>query len=169
MISALARIGVSANLDRTPAMITAWYSPGWEDRWMVTRDVLTYHASSELLEETEFLVVYLPSAIQVEESLRILAEDAAVDDERFAAFMDDPDRPQKFLSRLCADERIAFLDATPGLRAAAGREPMYFLREGHLNEAGSEELASQIYGWLRENAQSGDSLTSSTAGSLSEN
>jgi hypothetical protein len=72
----------------------------------------------------------------------------ASDDARFQAFLDDPDRPQRFLGEFCDREGVAFFDATSGLREAAKTEPMYFLREGHVNEAGSAELAELVHEWL---------------------
>ena len=148
MVTALTRLGVSVDLEWTPAIITAWYSPGLEERWKVTRDLISYLAASDLVGEAEFLVVFLPSVIQIEKGLMALAGSKGSNADLFSAFLEDPDRPQRFLSEFCSDAGISFIDATPGLRRAATREPMYFLREGHVNEAGSAEIASQIHEWL---------------------
>jgi hypothetical protein len=142
------RSGADLLPDRTPAMIVAWYSEGWQDRWRATERVLEYVTRRGRLGTAQVVVLYVPSSLQVEESIGVLLERFALGDARYADFLEDPDRPQRLLREFCLRNDVPCIDPTRKLIEAAGERPVYYLREGHLNAFGSEVLAREVYGWL---------------------
>jgi hypothetical protein len=142
--------GVDFAPDRTPAIIAGWYTEGWQERWNATRDLLEYVAQEGRFGATEVIVMYIPSSLQVERSLQVLTERFSVHDPRYADLIEDPYRPQRALREFCVENGVPLIDATLALREAARENPVYYLREGHMNSWGSRQLALETYRWLVE-------------------
>jgi lysophospholipase L1-like esterase len=148
IVKAAERCGVEFAPDRTPALIVAWYTDGWEERWATTEGILEYVTREGRFGTAEVILVYVPSALQVERTIQVLVERFSVDDARYAEFLEDQDRPQRSLRRFCDEHDVPLIDATAALREASREDPAYYLREGHLNAFGSKRLADEIHRWL---------------------
>lgn len=131
-------------LPREPGIVSGWYSPGWEARWTATSELIIYLADMTQREGTALSIVYIPSPIQIEPALKEMIAAHATDDENYASFVREMDRPQRLLMQLCAERRLRCIDPTERLRAASERKPTYFLREGHLNDHGSAVVAEAV-------------------------
>jgi hypothetical protein len=145
----LDRLGLTPDLPRVPGIVAGWYTPGWEARWKVTRDVLDY-VVRDLRDETladELTIVFMPSPFQTEPVFRELIVSRAEQDERFASFIQDMNRPQRLLAEFCKEHDVPFVDLTPALSQIAGA---YFPREGHLTELGSDVVARVLHAALAE-------------------
>lgn len=149
IIGIAGKLGINPDFHRVPGIITAWYSPGWQDRWSLTGDILSYFAGTETLEGTQLAVAFVPSPIQVEKVFQDLIGQLESHDPRYAELREDIDRPQRVLGEFCEEQGIPFIDATPVLRQASRKQLAYFPREGHLNEYGSEEVAEALAQFLR--------------------
>lgn len=124
-------------LPREPGIISGWYSPGWEDRWRVTSDLIEYLAATVAARPGARLeIVYIPSPVQVEPAFKQIIAGHAPADRNYASFLQDIDRPQRVLLELCGRKHLRCVDPTERLRAASEQGPTYFLREGHLNPHG---------------------------------
>lgn len=148
MAKLAATCGADLAPDRTPALIVGWYTEGWEERWRTTADVLEYVSREGRFGASEVIIVYVPSSLQVERTIQVLVERFSIHDDRYAEFLKDPDRPQRFLRKFCVEHGVPLIDPTAALRAASREEPAYFLREGHLNQFGSDQLALELHRWL---------------------
>jgi hypothetical protein len=148
VVKTAGRLGIEFAPDRTPALIVAWYTDGWEERWATTERLLEYVTREGRFGTTEVILLYVPSSLQVERTIQTLAERFAVDDSRYAEFLADPDRPQRSLRRFCVEHEVPLIDATPALQEVGRENPVYYLREGHLNAFGCEQLAVEIHRWL---------------------
>lgn len=155
VVSALERCGAHLVPNRTPAVIVGWYSDGWEERWGTTKDILRYVAHYDGFESTEVAVAFVPSSLQVERTIQILAERFSARDPRYAELLRDPDRPQRELREFCEENGVPFIDTTAALREASLESPAYYLREGHLNSFGSEQVARALHRWLLSEAAGG--------------
>jgi hypothetical protein len=142
------KCGVDLLPERTPAIIVGWYTEGWRDRWRSTERILEYVSREGRLGARRTVVLYVPSSLQVEESIRALLRRFALDDERYADFLEDSDRPQRLLQAFCVDNGVPYIDPTDALVEAGRERPVYHLREGHLNVFGSKVVALEIYRWL---------------------
>ncbi len=131
-------------LPRESGVVSGWYSPGWEARWKATSDLIAYLADMTQREGSALSIVYIPSPVQVEPALKELIAGRANDDENYATFVREMDRPQRLLMQLCGERRLRCIDPTERLRAASERKPTYFLREGHLNDHGSSVIAEAV-------------------------
>jgi hypothetical protein len=60
-------------------------------------------------------------------------------------FLNDTDRAQRLLRQLAGRLNIDFVDTTEALRDRTNRYPVYFPREGHLNEHGTAIVGDAIY------------------------
>jgi hypothetical protein len=136
-------VGLVPSLPRTPGIVAGWYGAGWESRWQVTAEVLSYvlRQYRAMPDAPTLHLVFIPSPFQVQAAFRGTLQRAALDDERYARFLADPDRPQRVLAALAARLDVGYSDLTPALRVAAQREPQYFAREGHFNAAGCATAA----------------------------
>ncbi|HEY2954244.1 MAG TPA: hypothetical protein VGK89_03205 [Candidatus Eisenbacteria bacterium] len=144
MLDLAGAVGFHPDLPRTPAVVEAFYGPGWEERWRTTEGILTYlsrEASGRL--RSRLYVAFVPSPFQVVGTLERLAARRAHDDPVFAAFLADRDRPQRCLREFCARSGLPFIDATPRLRQGAKKRPPYLL-EAHLNAFGAGIVAAAI-------------------------
>ena len=148
IVSLAERCGADLTPDRTPAIVVGWYTEGWEERWRVTESVLEYVTREGRFGATEVVVMYVPSSLQVEGSIQVLVERFSANDPRYAEFIEDPNRPQRALREFCDQSGVPLIDTTSALREASRENPIYFLREGHLNAFGSERVALELYRWL---------------------
>jgi len=148
VVRLLERCGAKLAPNRTPAVVVAWYSDGWQERWDTTKDILKYVAHYDGFGSTEVVVAFIPSSLQVERTIQILAERFSARDPRYAELLRDPDRPQRELREFCEDSGIPFIDTTAALREASLESPAYYLREGHLNAFGSKHVAGALHRWL---------------------
>lgn len=148
LVAAAERCGVDFAPERTPALIASWYSDGWEERWAATERILEYVTRDGRFGAAEVILLYVPSSLQVERTVRVLVERFSTHDHRYAEFLKDPERPQRSLRRFCALNDVPLIDATAAIKEAGSRSPAYYLREGHLNAFGSAELAAEIHRWL---------------------
>ncbi|HEX6265569.1 MAG TPA: hypothetical protein VFZ81_01600 [Burkholderiales bacterium] len=147
ILKALDAAGLSPSLPRTPGVIAGWYTSGWEGRWAATEEVLAYvvRALQGNPEAPEVLMAFIPSPFQVQRGFqRVLAAEAHRD-ARYAAFLSDPDRPQRALQAAAGQLGVRLVDFTPALRRAAEQSLVYFPREGHFNELGSAIAAQLLY------------------------
>jgi lysophospholipase L1-like esterase len=100
----------------------------------------------------DFKVVILPDELQVDPKLLT----AAIDFGHLTRSDLDIDRAQKLLHSILAVEHIDYLDLLPPFRSAYAtnpEEPLYLLRDTHLNQSGNELAAEAIYQWLKSNPQ----------------
>jgi hypothetical protein len=136
-------LGLTPELPRIPGVIAGWYTPGWEARWEVTREVLDFVVRDLEVEglADELTIVFMPSPFQTEAAFRDLIASRADEDPRYAAFLRDTNRPQRVLAEFCKEEGIRFVDLTPALARVTGA---YFPREGHLTELGSAVVAGAL-------------------------
>ena len=142
------KLGVRVPLPRTPGIINGWYRDGWTEMWETTEALLAeFKVTAHAAGAERFVVVFLPSPFQVEPVLTEVIR-GHEDDEAFAAFLEDKNRPQRVFFESCERHGIECHDLTPKLLRDVVGEPAYFLREGHLNEHGSlivgRELARLI-------------------------
>ena len=145
----LETLGLTPNLPRTPGIIAGWYGPGWQSRWSVTEDILEYIVQDfrERGIGDEIILAFMPSPFQTEPVFHDLIANRLDEDERYALFLEDMDRPQRLLAEFCRENNVPFVDLTAALRRAVGP---YFPSEGHLNEYGSEIVADVLYQTLRD-------------------
>lgn len=88
----------------------------------------------------ELVLLLIPDEYQLDEELYAsLVEDSGQPPQRF-----EIDRPQRVLGQYCASRGILCVDPLPELRAAAAANPMFNLREGHLNDRGHALLGSLL-------------------------
>ena len=138
--------GVTPNLPRSPGIITGWYTPGWENRWMVTRDLLKYLARVTKHEyQAKLSILFIPSPFQSSEIHKTIIFNNREKDPRFQTFLADPERPQNVLKKFCEEQEIPFIDASAAIQKSGTKIPMFFPREGHLNEHGSRVVAELLY------------------------
>jgi hypothetical protein len=144
-LEVLAALGLRVSPPRLPGILPAWYETGWQQRWELTADLLEYMAGRVAAwGASDFLIVFMPSPFQVEEVFEQLARTHA-DEPLYAAFLEDLDRPQRTLLDFCVERGLRCLDLTGYLRERRSGSPAYFLREGHLNEHGSEIVARALF------------------------
>jgi hypothetical protein len=144
-LEVLAALGLRVSPSRLPGLLPAWYATGWQQRWELTADLLEYMAARVAdWGASDFLIVFMPSPFQVEEVFEQLALTHA-DEPLYAAFLKDPDRPQRTLLDFCVERGLRCLDITGYLRDRRSGRPAYFLREGHLNNHGSEIVAQALF------------------------
>ena len=149
MLDLAGALGLRPDLPRTPAVVEGFYSPGWEERWRTTGQIIT--CLSELASRrlgSRLIIVFVPSPFQVVETLGKMAARRAPSDSVFAAFLADVDRPQRCLRELCDRNGLPFLDATPLLRSAAKLRPPYLI-EAHLSPFGAGIVAAAIRDEIR--------------------
>ena len=122
----------------------------WQERWRLTEALLahTVGALRAAPDAPEVFIAFVPSPFQVQEFFRRTLAAAAEEDERYAAFLADPLRPQRLVESVAQRLGAPFIDLTPALRAAAERGPVYFPREGHFDEAGADVAARAIHARL---------------------
>jgi GDSL-like lipase/acylhydrolase family protein len=144
LLDAAQRVGLKVVLPRTPGIIAGWYSDGWPDRWARTDAVLGYAVDRlRALSSSEIILVYMPSPFQIEQVFRRMLESNAKDDERYRALLSDIDRPQRMLRQFGDAHRVRVIDLSTVLRDS-GDGGLYFPRDGHLTELGSELVAREL-------------------------
>lgn len=142
----LDRFGVAPKLPRAPGVITAYYSPGWEQRWQDTARILEYLvARTRHTGTTQVYIAFIPSPFQVETTFQKMLASRRAKESLYAMFLDDIDRPQRLLRGFCADHAVGFVDASAALRAGSRSANVYFPAEGHLNQRGSSIVADVLY------------------------
>ena len=138
------RLGLRVPLSRTPGIINGWYRDDWAEMWDTTEALLAeFEATARAAGAERFVVVFLPSPFQVEPVLTEVIR-GHEDDEAFAAFLQDKNRPQRAFLEACKRRGLECHDLTPKLLRDVVREPAYFLRDGHLNEHGSEIVGREL-------------------------
>ncbi|MFZ1745542.1 MAG: hypothetical protein WAU17_06455, partial [Nitrospirales bacterium] len=143
--------GIIPDLPRVPGIITGWYNPGWEERWALTRDLLTYLAKLTSNEyQAKLFVLFIPSPFQSSGIHKAILSNKREKDPRYETFLADIERPQNLLRKFCEEQGIPFIDASPALQKNGTKIPMFFPREGHLNEHGSQVVAELIYRSIKE-------------------
>jgi hypothetical protein len=143
--------GIAPDLPRVPGIITGWYNPGWEERWAVTRDLLNYLAKLTRNEyQAKLFVLFIPSPFQSSGIHKAILSNKREKDPRYETFLADIERPQNLLRKFCEEQGIPFIDASPALQKNGTKTPMFFPREGHLNEYGSQVVAELIYRSIKE-------------------
>ena len=146
LLDLAAALGIGPTLPRLPGIVAGWYEPGWEERWANTVDILRYLvARARSHYGARLYISSLPSPFQVSEAHRKVIEAKAAQDDRFDEFLMDPERPQRLLEAFCLEEQVPFIDTTAELRRADAGGPVFFVREGHLNENGAEEVARILF------------------------
>jgi hypothetical protein len=146
IVTLLARAQARVPIPRPPGVILAWYAAGWEERWARTRGVLEHFASVVQSDGTRLLVAFMPSPFQAEGVFDAVLR-SHDEEPLYAAFLEDPDRPQRMLLAFCAEAGLRCVDLTPALRAPRD-QPAFFLREGHLGPFGSELVARELHAAL---------------------
>lgn len=138
--------GTALALPRSPGIVAGWYSDGWQGRWRATEDVLRYSVRRmRELTSAEIVLVYVPSPFQTVEAFRRIIASNAISDERYRALLTDGDRPQRLLRQFAESVGIPLVDLTTALSDGGGTEaPLYFPREGHLAERGSQRVAREL-------------------------
>lgn len=143
--------GITPDLPRAPGIITGWYNSGWEERWSVTRDLLNYLAKLTRNEyQTNLFVLFIPSPFQSSGIHKAILSNDRGKDPRYEIFLADPERPQNLLKNFCEEQEIPFIDASLALQENDKKIPLFFPREGHLNEHGSQVVAELIYRSIKE-------------------
>lgn len=138
--------GIAPDLPRVPGIITGWYNPGWEERWAVTRDLLIYLAKLTRNEYgADLSILFIPSPFQASGIHKAILANKREKDPRYETFLEDLERPQNLLRKFCDELGIPFIDASPALQETGKEIPMFFPREGHLNEHGSQVVAELLY------------------------
>lgn len=146
LLDILEIFGITPDLPRAPGIIAGWYNQGWEERWAVTKDLLHYLATIMKTEyQARLYVLFIPSPFQLSEVHKAILLKNQEKDLRYQAFLTDLERPQNLLRSFCEEEDIPFIDASRTLRQNGKKLPMYFPREGHFNEHGSQVVADLIY------------------------
>ena len=145
MIDAAERLGVRVPLPRTPGIIAGWYSDGWPERWAHTEAVLSYAVGRiRKLTAAEIVLVYMPSPFQVEDVFRSMVASRAKTDARYHALHSDGDRPQRMLRQFAETHHVPLVDLTDLLRERTAGGLMFFPRDGHLTEIGSQRVAGEL-------------------------
>jgi hypothetical protein len=147
ILRALEAVGMAPALPYTPGIIAGWYADEWQARWSVTAGVLEYFVKAvrAIPDAPELFIAFVPSGFQVQESFKLTIAASANGDARYAAFLSDPDRPQRVLQALARRLDVQFIDLTPAMRRAAAHSVLYFPRDGHFNELGADVAAQVIF------------------------
>jgi len=147
MLDLAEKLGFHPKARRTPGVVEGFYSPGWQNRWRTTEQVLAH--LSRLARErlkSQLYIVFVPSPFQVVAPLQKVVARQAPGNPIYAAFLQDVDRPQRCLREFCARTRLPFIDTTAPLRRGARARPPYFPFEAHLNPFGAGIVAAAIRG-----------------------
>lgn len=137
LVKMLGAVTGGVSLPRDPGIITGWYTDGWEARWQVASRLIEHMADTVRMQAgLDFKIVFIPSPFQVEPVFKEIVASKAPHDPNYKMFLEDMDRPQRLLMKLCEKHKIHCVDVTDKLRTASRNEPVYFLREGHLNAYG---------------------------------
>jgi lysophospholipase L1-like esterase len=59
--------------------------------------------------------------------------------------------PARRLSRLSQEQGFIFIDVLPAMKQAAGKETLYWEKDGHCNASGYRVIAETVYSYLTEN------------------
>ena len=142
----LERLGVVPEIPRRPGVITAWYDDSWDENWTVTEDILEWLATNfGRRPDVKLTFVFIPSPFQAAAAFQDTLARQRGDDPVIDAFLDDVDRPQRLLGQVAERLGVAFVDTTPVIRERTNRYPVYFPREGHLNELGTALVGDAIF------------------------
>jgi len=144
LIDVAGHLGIKVALPRTPGIIAGWYTEGWLERWTRTEAILAYAVTRmRTLTSAEIFLVYMPSPFQIEGVFRRMVESSANGDPGYRALLTETDRPQHMLQRFADSHRVRLVDLTGVLRDS-GDGRLYFPRDGHLTERGSELVANEL-------------------------
>jgi len=139
------RLGLVPELSRRPAIISAWYDDSWESNWAVTESLFRWSASRyHRPPATRVVIAYVPSPFQVSAMFRDMLGSGQDADEETRGFLADDRRPQRLLAELSAGLGLQMVDATDALIEESATTPVYFAREGHLNEDGARVVGAAI-------------------------
>jgi lysophospholipase L1-like esterase len=145
MIDIAERVGVGVALPRTPGIVAGWYSEGWRERWQTTEAILGYTVRKvRELTTADIVLVYMPSPFQTDEVFRRIVASRGESDPAYRALFVEADRPQRMLERFAESHGVSYLDLSATLRDDGSGQALYFRREGHLNEEGSERVARAL-------------------------
>ncbi len=116
-----------------------------------TGDLLALFAREAAENGSKFVLVYLPTAMQVDEGLWLEQQKLVPD---LMNHKWNLNQPQEFLKNVAAQNNMPFLDLTPAFGASYKREPDEYLyngRLGHFNEKGHRLVVQQLQEYLSEN------------------
>jgi len=136
------RLSGNSRLARTPGVITAWYTPNWQDRWQLTQRLLL-----DLVERVSgpdgarpVSLVFLPSPIQATSGVQVMFKERRNKTPAEAAFLEDPLRPQNAFHVMCKTHALHCFDPFETFRAEGAG--LYLPADGHFNETGAQALAA---------------------------
>lgn len=114
--------------------------------------MITINAANELIKDTypdgrpHFLVLLIPVEFQIYPEKISKYQDTGIP----LDIGTNPDpNPQKRLKKMLDDEKIAYLDLLPVMKAQ--KERTYFENDGHWNNHGHAVAAQAIFKWMSEN------------------
>lgn len=116
--------------------------PLWEEAWAVTSDLLKIMNAELRAQGIPLLVVAIPDRIQVYPELfeKVIKQYPRLREQSF-----ELDYPNHRLRAICQTNGIKYFDLLPHFRAQyLDSEPLYFLRDGHWNQAGHKAVASLL-------------------------
>lgn len=143
------KMGLRVDFPYVPSLVNAWYLTRVLDEGVpLMRAILAEAQSESTRRGARLLVSLIPSALQVyPETYAPMLERTFPDHEGVAASLADPRRPQRIVSRLCAELGIPFLDLLPILYDN-NHEQLYIPREGHFSREGHKLVGRALAGFV---------------------
>jgi hypothetical protein len=151
VVDALVAFGIDANPGYLPHVVAGWYLPDNADRgWALTRHLVLELAREVRADGAKFVVVTIPSRVQVITPLREVAALLYAGDPAVKAFLAEQSRPQKRFRTLAKKSGIPTLDLAPAVDDSTNGAVYYYPSVAHWNEEGHRVAARAIERFLLE-------------------
>lgn len=149
LVRLLGRIGIKAQMARMPALLNGWYHEDIVSRGVPLTEALIREMDKEARERGgRLLVSMVPSPLQVYPQTYIsLLRRSFPADPHVDLFVNDMQRPQRFVEKICLEANIPFQDLLPIFLEKNDRT-LFVPKDGHLNDAGHELAARSLLDFL---------------------
>jgi hypothetical protein len=119
--------------------------------WDKTKKIISYMDDFTARKNISFVIVLIPDIVQVDSEKRGIIEKCYnLSDEDV-----DYDRPNQKLIDFLVENKIAYIDLTPELKAAILKKNLYIPDDIHFNKEGHKIIADRLFLWLLNNLENG--------------